>query len=97
MQVTTKIENLSAEDMALGVLSSLRAAARAHYATANTGYTLAQAGAGTSQGHELPPSSVRRSFMRLAYDEVVKLLPANSPFREPLLAFRDAEVQSITD
>jgi hypothetical protein len=97
MQVTTKIENLSAEGMALGILASLRAAARAQYTAANVGYSVAQAAIGATKGNELPPAKVRRGFMQMAYDEVIDLLPADSPFRESLQAFRDAEIANVAE
>lgn len=96
-KVTTKIENLSPEDMALGVLASFRATARAFYSSANIGFSMNQVAAGQAKGNELPPASVRRGFMKMAYDEVLDLLPSDSPFREALSAFRDAEVASIRE
>ena len=42
MQIKIEIDNLSPEAIVLGILTSLRAAARAHYTAANVGWTLQQ-------------------------------------------------------
>jgi hypothetical protein len=35
--------------------------------------------------------------MKEVYDEVIDILPDESPLREPLTKYREAEIQSIRD
>jgi hypothetical protein len=97
MSIKSNTDQLSPEDVVLGILASLRAAARAHYTAANVGWTLQQVAMGVAKGNELPPNAVRRGLMKEVYDEVIDILPDESPLREPLTKYREAEIQSIRD
>jgi hypothetical protein len=53
--------------------------------------------AGAVEKYELPPVDIRRRIMKDAYGEVMDLLPDDSPFREPLEQYREAEIQNVRD
>jgi hypothetical protein len=97
MQIKIEIKNLSLEDMALGVLTSLRATARANYSAAIISIAIQQQVTGAAEKYELPPIETRRKIMKDSYAEVLDLLPDNSPFREPLKQYCEAEVQNVRD
>ncbi len=94
-KITTKLKNASLEDMALATIASLRGAARAHYTAMNVGYAVHQMVTGEGRGSELAPVGIRLGWMTEAYEEVASFLPDNSPFREPLKAYLEAEKQGI--
>jgi len=85
------------EDVAAAVLSSLLAGAHAQYTAAMVGWSLAEMQAGRGSGADLPPASIRRGWLQLAFNEVIALLPTNSPFREPLARLRDAEMAEVEE
>jgi hypothetical protein len=97
MQIKIEIKNLSLEDMALGVLTSLRATARANYTAAIISIAIQQQVAGIAEKYELPPIDTRRRIMKDSYAEVLDLLPEDSPFREPLNQYCEAEVRNVRD
>lgn len=97
MQIKIEIKNLSLEDMALGVLTSFRATARANYTAAVISIAIQQQVAGAAKKYELPPLETRRRLMKDSYGEVLDLLPDDSPFRKPLEQYCEAEIQNVRD
>jgi hypothetical protein len=97
MLIKIEINNLSLEDMALGILTSLRASARANYTTAIITRAIHLQATGASDKFELPPIESRRTLMKEAYAEVMDILPNDSPFREPMKQYLEAEIQNIRD
>jgi hypothetical protein len=81
----------------LGVLASLRATARANYTTAIISFAIQLQVAGAAEKYELPPIDTRRRIMKDSYAEVLDLLPDDSPFRDPLKQYSEAEIQNIRD
>lgn len=85
------------EDVAAAVLSSLLSSVHAQYTASVVGWSLVEAQARLTSGSDLPPASIRRGWLQLAFDDVIALLPANSPFRGPLTRLRDAEVAEVEE
>ena len=90
MSITTSL-HASIEDVALATLISLQASARALYAAANVGYAASE----VPQKTKMASGALRRGWMKLAYEEVMDLLPDDSPFLHPLSDFMRADIASI--
>ncbi len=92
MNVT--ISHASPEDVAMATLVSLRASALTIYIAARVWYAASQT-TRENPSDKVPPAPARRGAMKRAYEEVLDLLPENSPFREPLTTFMESDIAAV--
>jgi hypothetical protein len=79
--------SVSPQDLAEATFVALSASAQAHYQAMMA-----------SLGDPKPPSAaLHRQISTSSYNTVIGLLPANSPFIEPLKKLRDATADDIKD
>ena len=78
---------VSPQEVAEATFVALSAAAQAHYQAAMA-----------ALGDPKPPTAtLHRQISNTSYNDVIGMLPANSPFIEPLKALRDATADDIKD
>ncbi|MDX2024308.1 MAG: hypothetical protein SF187_28965 [Deltaproteobacteria bacterium] len=84
------IENFTCtiEDVTIATIASLRASARVLYTSVRL--------AARTRGEE-PSDEQRRRWIASAYDEVISMLPESSPFRGPLMQFKESDMAHPRD
>jgi hypothetical protein len=85
------------EQIAGATLAALKAAAGNHYMIRVSTLVVASMVQSSDRSPAMPSRETRRKIMTDAYDDVIKHLPVDSPFAEPLRKVRDQLVADMPE